>query len=82
MPVALALAVLALAGGCGSRTRTANLTEAEVVVTINGQALPNALVTLTPTQGYGPDAIATGRGCPPRGCYISPTLRLPRRCLY
>src|SRR5262245_56716024 len=60
--VALALAAGVLAAaGCGNRTRTPNRVEAQVVVTINGQVLPNALVTLTPTEaGFGGDAIATG----------------------
>jgi hypothetical protein len=59
LPV-LALSAFLLAG-CGVGRVPPTLTEAEVVVTINGQPLPNALVTLTPASGgYGGEAIATG----------------------
>jgi len=59
---ALALAACALLlGGCKGGRRSPTITEAEVVVTINGQPLPNALVTLTPTTpGYAGNAIASG----------------------
>jgi len=47
--------------GCGDGQKTAELVPTEVVVTINNQPLPNALVTLTPTaEGYGSSAIAFG----------------------
>src|SRR5262245_4883273 len=62
MRTALALAACALLlGGCKGGRRSPTITEAEVVVTINGQPLPNALVTLTPaTPGYAGNAIASG----------------------
>jgi hypothetical protein len=47
--------------GCGdSIIPTPEPVECEVVVTINGQPLPNAMVTLTPTERYSGTAIATG----------------------
>lgn len=53
--------VLTLLGCGGGGHKTPDLTEAVVVVTLNGQPLPNAEVTFTPsTAGYGPDAISTG----------------------
>jgi hypothetical protein len=51
---------LHLLAGCGGKS-VPTLTEAEVLVMINGQPLPNALVTLTPSAaGLGGDAIASG----------------------
>ncbi|HVL14436.1 MAG TPA: hypothetical protein VM529_17825, partial [Gemmata sp.] len=58
----LAALVLALAGCGGTATQAApDLTDAEVVVTLNNQPLPNAQVTLTPAdEKYGGAAVATG----------------------
>jgi hypothetical protein len=57
--VVLAAAVVAVAG-CGGDTRP-DLAEAEVIVTCGGQPLPNAQITLTPTDTkYSGSAIATG----------------------
>jgi hypothetical protein len=47
--------------GCGGKTKAPELTEAEGVVTVNGQPLPNAQVTFTPTaSGVSGQAIARG----------------------
>jgi len=58
----LASLLLALAGCGGTATHAApDLTDAEVVVTLNNQPLPNAQVTLTPAdEKYGGAAVATG----------------------
>lgn len=57
-----ALLFCAAAWGCGGAgPKAPALTEAEVVVTINGQPLPNALVTLNPTDAsLGAGGIASG----------------------
>jgi hypothetical protein len=46
--------------GCGQKAKPVELVEAEGVVTINGQPLPNAQVTFTPTADVLGPAIATG----------------------
>lgn len=47
--------------GCKESKATPTLTEVEMIVTINGAALPHALVTLTPTDStFGGNAIASG----------------------
>lgn len=58
----LVAACLAVAGcGGGDSHAKPDLTEAEVMVTIGGQPLPNALVTLSPTDTkYGGSASASG----------------------
>jgi hypothetical protein len=59
--VVLAAAVVAVAGCGGDTHARPDLAEAEVIVTCGGQPLPNAQVTLTPTDTkYGGSAIATG----------------------
>src|SRR5262249_2200202 len=58
LPVA---AFALLPRGCRGGQRSPTITEAEVVVTTNGQPLANALVTLTPAApGYAGNAIASG----------------------
>lgn len=50
-----------LAGCGGDGHRTPEVAEATLTVTINGQPLPQAKVTLTPTEsGFGASAIAMG----------------------
>jgi hypothetical protein len=56
----LTLGLLALSG-CTDGKKTPVFTPAEIVVTLNGQPLPKALVTLTPTDsGYGPESVSSG----------------------
>jgi hypothetical protein len=58
--MALGALLLAVAGsGCNTQPG-ADLTEVEVVVTINNQPLPNAEVTLTPNDTKSSTAKATG----------------------
>ncbi len=53
--------IAALVSGCGNGTKTPDLVPVTVVVTINGQPLPNAQVMFTPTSSaYGSNAIASG----------------------
>src|SRR5262245_53483392 len=59
--VALAAAVVVVVGCGGDAHTRPDLTEAEVLVAGDGQPVPGALVTLTPTDTkYGGSAIATG----------------------
>jgi hypothetical protein len=56
----LAAIVLAALAGCNTQS-SLDMTEAEVVVTINNQPLPNAQVSLFPSDAKaGPNAIAIG----------------------
>ncbi len=53
--------IAVLFSGCGNGTKSPDLVSATVVVTINGQPLPNAQVMFTPTSSaYGSNAIASG----------------------
>ncbi len=56
----LSAALAMTLSGCGGKS-TPTYTAVEVVVTFNGQPLPNALVTFSPTAaGYGGETVASG----------------------